>query len=198
MQAFLQLRFNEWNMDKKQAIIAITQAHLAAHGFHATGVEQLAVAANITKRTLYNHFGSKEALLLETMRHRDEEWMQAMQAYLQAALPENALLAYVDYLAHWLKQDDFYGCYFINACAEYADLQHEMHQLAAAHKKRIFDALHQRLPYISVLKRPAIDSVMTMGEGLIVTQQVSGNAAAAITATRSVAHHWTQKLLDTP
>ena len=132
-------------MDKKQAIIAITQAHLAAHGFHATGVEQLAVAANITKRTLYNHFGSKEALLLETMRHRDEEWRQAMQAFLQAALPENALLAYVDYLAHWLKQDDFYGCYFINACAEYADPAHDMHKLAAAHKKRIFEALHQRV-----------------------------------------------------
>ena len=49
-------------MDKKQAIIAITQAHLAAHGFHAAGVEQLAAAANITKRTLYNHFGSKENL----------------------------------------------------------------------------------------------------------------------------------------
>ena len=185
-------------MDKKQAIIVTTQAHLAAHGFHATGVEQLAAAANITKRTLYNHFGSKEALLLETMRHRDEERMQAMQTFLQAALPENALLAYVDYLAHWLKQDDFYGCYFINACAEYADPAHDMHKLAAAHKKRIFEALHQRLPYISVLKRPAIDSVMTMGEGLIVTQQVCGNAAAALNATRQLAHHWTEKLLDTP
>ncbi len=118
--------------------------------------------------------------------------------YLQAALPENALLAYVEYLAHWLKQDDFYGCYFINACAEYADPAHDMHKLAAAHKKRIFEALHQRLPYISVLKRPAIDSVMTMGEGLIVTQQVSGNAAAALNATRQLAHHWTEKLLDTP
>ena len=69
-------------MDKKQAIIATTQAHLAAHGFHAAGVEQLAAAANITKLTLYNHFGSKEALLLETMRHRDEEWMQAMHGFL--------------------------------------------------------------------------------------------------------------------
>ena len=185
-------------MDKKQAIIVATQAYMAEHGFHAAGVEQLAAAAGITKRTLYNHFGSKEALLLETMRFRDDTWIEAMQGYLQAALPENALLAYVDYLVAWLRQDDFYGCYFINACAEYADLQHEMHQLAAAHKKRIFEALHQRLPYISVLKRPAIDSVMTMGEGLIVTQQVSGNAAAALNATRQLAHHWTEKLLDTP
>ena len=185
-------------MDKKRAIIATCQAYLAQYGFHAAGVEQLAAAAGITKRTLYNHFGSKEALLLETMRYRDETWLAAMQACLQDAPAERALLAYVDYLEHWLAEDDFYGCYFINACAEFAHLTDPMHQLAAEHKQRVQDALHERLPFITVLKRPAIISVMTMGEGLIVTQQVSGNAAAALNATRRLAHYWTEKLLDTP
>lgn len=185
-------------MDNKQAIIISTQAYVAEHGFHAAGVEQLATAAGITKRTLYNHFGSKEALLLATMRHRDEVWMAAMQQHLQDAAAELALLAYVDYLAQWLAQADFHGCYFINACAEFSDHSHPMHQQAAAHKQRVFDALHQRLPFISVLKRPAIDSMVTMGEGLIVSKQVSGNAAAALTATRQLAHYWTEQLLDTP
>lgn len=185
-------------MDKRLAIITATQAYLAKHGFHAAGVEQLAAAAGITKRTLYNHFGSKEALLLETLRYRDQEWMQALHGFLQDALPEHALLAYVDYLADWIQQDDFYGCYFINACAEYSEPEHEIHVFAATHKQRIFEVLHERLPFISVSKRPAINSIITMGEGLIVTKQVSGNAAAALTATRQLAHYWTEQLLDTP
>lgn len=184
--------------DKKRDIITCAQAYLAQNGFHAAGVEQLAAAAGITKRTLYNHFGSKDALILATMQYRDEIWLSRLQEFLKAQAPSHALMAYVDYLAHWLGQSDFYGCYFINASAEYSATEHPIHQYAAQHKQRVQDALEQRLPFLTEQSRLAVACIMAMGEGLIVTQQVSGNSRAAIDAARGLAHDWTLKLLDTP
>ena len=184
--------------DKKHAIVVRTQAYLAQYGFHATGVEQLAAAAGITKRTLYNHFGSKEQLILATMHYRDQVWLERLQGFLQAQAPSHALVAYVDYLAHWIQQEDFYGCYFINASAEYQDPSHPVHVAAHEHKQRVHQALSERLPYSPAHTHDAVVCVMTMGEGLIVTQQISGHAAAALTATQTVAHDWTLKLLETP
>jgi AcrR family transcriptional regulator len=34
-----------------------------AQGIHAVGVEAIAAAAHVTKKTLYDRFGSKEALI---------------------------------------------------------------------------------------------------------------------------------------
>ena len=36
-------------------------------GFHATGVDQLAAEAGLTKKTLYRYFATKEALIDATL-----------------------------------------------------------------------------------------------------------------------------------
>ena len=37
------------------------------NGFHATGIDKLLAEAGIAKMTLYKHFGSKDALILECL-----------------------------------------------------------------------------------------------------------------------------------
>jgi TetR/AcrR family transcriptional regulator of autoinduction and epiphytic fitness len=47
---------------KRDAIIAAAIEEFRAHGFEATSVDKVAARAEVSKRTLYNHFPSKDEL----------------------------------------------------------------------------------------------------------------------------------------
>jgi TetR/AcrR family transcriptional regulator, regulator of autoinduction and epiphytic fitness len=53
---------------KRAAIIHAAIAEFRANGFDATSVDKVAARAEVSKRTLYNHFPSKEDLFAETLR----------------------------------------------------------------------------------------------------------------------------------
>lgn len=52
---------------KRNAIIDAAAAQFRAHGFEATSMDKIAAAAEVSKRTVYNHFPSKEELFAETI-----------------------------------------------------------------------------------------------------------------------------------
>src|ERR671916_3484217 len=63
-------------------------------GIGAVGVDTVSERAGVSKRTLYNRFGGKDALVAEYLRRRDEGW----KAYLRGATetvvePKEKLLA---------------------------------------------------------------------------------------------------------
>jgi TetR/AcrR family transcriptional regulator, regulator of autoinduction and epiphytic fitness len=53
---------------KREAIVRAAIAEFRANGFDATSVDKVAARAEVSKRTLYNHFPSKEELFAETLR----------------------------------------------------------------------------------------------------------------------------------
>lgn len=53
---------------KREAIVQAAIAEFLAHGFEATSVDKVAARAQVSKRTLYNHFPSKEGLFAEILR----------------------------------------------------------------------------------------------------------------------------------
>lgn len=52
---------------KRQAIVQSAIDEFRAHGFGATSMDRVAATAGVSKRTVYNHFPSKEALFAEIM-----------------------------------------------------------------------------------------------------------------------------------
>lgn len=64
---------------KRQAIVEAALAEFRAHGFDATSMDKIAAAAGVSKRTVYNHFPSKDDLFAHIL---DELW--ASSAALQA------------------------------------------------------------------------------------------------------------------
>ncbi|MBV6810525.1 TetR/AcrR family transcriptional regulator [Xanthomonas campestris pv. pennamericanum] len=53
---------------KRNAIVEAAIAQFRQHGFEATSMDRVAATAGVSKRTVYNHFPSKDALFGEILR----------------------------------------------------------------------------------------------------------------------------------
>lgn len=126
-------------------------------GFHATGVDTIVREANVAKMTLYKHFQSKDILIEEVLKKRDDDWLASLEVYLKenANTPRQKLLAIFDSLELWFSQEDFYGCAFINAATEHSNEQARgrILSLCSEHKAKITQLIHQ-LATAAQLKKP--------------------------------------------
>ncbi|HET9829283.1 MAG TPA: helix-turn-helix domain-containing protein [Nocardioidaceae bacterium] len=116
-----------------------------ARGIRAVGVELIAADAGTTKKTLYDRFGSKDALVALYLRRRAERWQtRALQHLAEHPEPGAArVLAVFDALAGWLDEQ-WRGCAFVNAYAEIAGTDHVALPVVRAEKawmRQLFTAL---------------------------------------------------------
>lgn len=97
------------------------------NGIHAVGVELIASEAGVTKKTLYDRFGSKDALIGDYLRRRDERWREFVTAFIgrnPRAPAARRLLLVFDALEEWMAAAGPRGCAFVNAQAELPDGAH--------------------------------------------------------------------------
>ena len=109
------------------------------NGIGATGVDLVSKAAGVSKRTLYQQFGSKEQLIADALDARGEE---VIGWYLGSGdgpglPPRQEILAVFTRLSDLMAQDFFRGCPFINTVTELADLRHPACRVAVARKERV-------------------------------------------------------------
>lgn len=92
-------------------------------GIHAVGVDTIAEAAGVTKKTLYDRFGSKEALVVSYLQHRDARWRAHVLEHLtrRGEPGIDRILAVFDAAIAWSDENSPKGCSAINARAEIGD-----------------------------------------------------------------------------
>lgn len=105
-------------------------------GIGTTGVEQLAEAAHVSKRTLYQHFPSKDELIVEYLRGVADQRLPALVSVLAdtGRTARERLLGVFDV-------DVARGCPFVNAAAELADVEHPGRQVCGENKQAFIDTL---------------------------------------------------------
>lgn len=157
-------------------------------GFHATGVDQLSRESNVTKRTLYRHFQTKEELVQAALRHRDEQFLLKMRARVEAVPVPARPAAYVEFVIEWTHEPGFHGCAFINAAAEFPATSDAAHIISAEHKTQLRDYL------VAVCREAGLTApeskalqLFLLGEGLTVAAQVSGPDEALEREARALA-----------
>ena len=102
------------------------------NGIHATGVELIAQEANVSKRTLYQHFASKNELVDNYLRGFDARGGSPTERRLDDAglSPRERLLAIFE-----LSRREFLrGCPFHNAAVESAGSLASADEIVRAHK----------------------------------------------------------------
>lgn len=115
-------------------------------GIHAVGVDLIAAEAGVTKKTLYDRFGSKEQIVVEYLADRDERWRAFLAERLDAAGPEpgEQVLAVFDASRAWAADLSPKGCSMVNAHAEISDPAHPAHPVITGQKQWML-ALFTRL-----------------------------------------------------
>mgnify|MGYP001792612599 CR=1 FL=1 len=113
-------------------------------GVRAVGIEEVIERAAVAKATLYRHFPSKDTLVLEFLRKREEVWTHGWvesEARKRGVSPEASLLAIFDLFDEWFHRSDFEGCSFVNILLETANLDHPVGRADADHLASIRDVL---------------------------------------------------------
>ena len=171
--------------DKRESIIAAAYALFEEHGFHATGVDSIAAAAQTTKRTLYRLFGSKENLALEVIRRHDTDFRAKLRQTLQATATEahERILAIFDEYGTWFESASFRGCFFIKAIIEFQTSSPSLRK-AAGESKELLRLYVERLCRDLGAKNPELLSyqLQILLEGSIIAAQANQSRQPAATA----------------
>nr|WP_221087303.1 TetR/AcrR family transcriptional regulator [Micromonospora tarapacensis] len=115
-------------------ILAAAEELFYDRGITAVGVDLIAERSGVTKRTLYNQFGSKDHLVTTYLAERDQRWRSLVRAAVDACDdPVEAVTAPFDALRIWSRTNTR-GCAFINALAELPDPSHPANRIATNQK----------------------------------------------------------------
>jgi AcrR family transcriptional regulator len=131
---------------ESERIAALAASQFHEHGITATGVDALSRAAGISKRTLYERFGSKEGLIVAAYESLDLPVYRMFTATIEAELddPHAQLEAFFAQLERIVQLPEFRGCPFTNAASELPDPDHPAHAVVRRHKERIRKWLRAR------------------------------------------------------
>jgi AcrR family transcriptional regulator len=160
-------------------------------GFARAGVDAIAEAAGVTKRTLYYHFDSKDTLLAAVLDAQHELLLTRIQQWAARASgdPDATVEALFTEFAAWAKQPGFQGSGFTRTAMELADLPgHPARAAARRHKAAIERWLAERfVQYGGGASRELARQVMLLIEGchsLVLIHGDTSYAHAAIAAAR--------------
>ena len=119
----------------KERILKTVDRLFYEQGYLATGINQIIAEAQVAKASFYQHFPSKEALVLEYIEVRNTEFFKKLQQLeKQFAEPRAKILALFDYLADLAQQAECRGCSFLNIVAEFSQPESKPRQLIAKFK----------------------------------------------------------------
>ncbi|MEV0161975.1 TetR/AcrR family transcriptional regulator [Nonomuraea fuscirosea] len=152
-------------------IVAAAEELFYERGITPVGVDLIAERSGVTKRTLYNQFGSKDDLVAAYLAGRDRRWRCLVSAAVEAcADPVEAVTAPFGALRSW-SETNSRGCAFMNALAELPDPEHPAHRIAAAQKRWLL-RLFEQLATAAGCQNPAALAVrlLVLHEGALATQ----------------------------
>lgn len=172
---------------KRDIIVSEALKLFYKDGFNATGVDRIIREAGVSKKTLYNHFKSKDELVLATLRKRDELFRNKIMRETErlGSTARERLLSIFDAHDAWFQEKSFSGCMFINAAAEFASPDGPAHIVCVEHKRLVRSYIND-LAEEAGAKYPELlaQQLNLLIEGAIVEVYVSGNLDAAIMAKK--------------
>jgi AcrR family transcriptional regulator len=113
----------------KERILVTADRLFYLQGIRAVGVDTIAAEIGISKRTLYNHFPSKDALISAYLTRR------FVQPRPSDKSPVEQILGTFDSLERRFSSKDFRGCPFVNAVAELGSDDKAVKKIATAFKE---------------------------------------------------------------
>lgn len=158
--------------DARQRIVETAERLFYAEGVRAVGIDRIIADAEVAKMSLYNHFASKDELILAVLQYREEKFDALFQKWMERHIEAgmDKLEAFFAALKNWFESPGFRGCMFINSHAELADAKHEGSKFSAQHKQRFHEMLKRIITQSSGAKAEKMaPAIALLVEGAIVS-----------------------------
>ncbi|ACU38781.1 TetR/AcrR family transcriptional regulator [Actinosynnema mirum] len=149
-------------------------------GVRAVGVDLIAETAGTTKKTLYDRFGSKDALVALYLLHRAHRWREHVLAALGGGSARARVLRVFDALETWVGERSR-GCAFVGAYAEIGDGDHPAVPVVRAEKAWM------RALFVALAGDPGLGAHLHLVyEGTLVALTAGGDPEAVAEGRRAV------------
>jgi AcrR family transcriptional regulator len=132
--------------DTRQRIARDLERSFTEQGFAEPGVAALRADADVSLRTLYKYFPSREAMVVGALEHRDRTYFEWLDGG-PADGADHVLYPLVR-LGDWLAEVANTGCLFLTALAEYPDSD-AIRAAVQAHKAKLADEFRVRLQHVA-------------------------------------------------
>lgn len=166
----------------RQRIIETGERLFYSQGVRTVGIDRIIAEAGVAKMTLYNHFASKNELILAVLQFRDEKinrfFETAIQRYVDQGM--DRLQSFFAALKEWFESTDFRGCAFINAVVELADTSHPASIFSIEHKIEFHNMINEIVVETAGPKAAVISpAIALLVEGAIVSAVFEENSDSA-------------------
>lgn len=170
---------SDMKADMKERILKTADRLFYLEGIRAVGVDTIAAEIGISKRTLYNHFPSKDALIEAYLERRFVQPPPSAPApSAQTAVAQ--ILATFDSLERRFAAKDFRGCPFVNAVAELGPSDRAVKKIAIAFKESRRVWFRERLSELGVADADALATqLVLLVDGSIAQDLVRDDPAMA-------------------
>lgn len=140
-----------------------------AEGIRAVGIDRIIAEAGVAKATFYNHFPSKDDLVLAYIEEQDRLGREAVSA-LPKQPPRDMIAAILGRISAAVTIGDWRGCPFLNAAAEYPNPKSPVRQAIDARRAWYHGVLREFLAADGD-PAPAVTAslLVAMSDGLLET-----------------------------
>jgi AcrR family transcriptional regulator len=177
----------------RQRILDVAYKLFRQKGYTRVSMDEIAAAMTVTKRTLYYHFESKDALLASVLEAQHRLALAAFKTFGDrlSGSPEAIIDAMVNDLAVWSDKPRWAGSGFTRLVVELADLPgHPARVIARRHKALLEGHLADLLARAGIFRpRECAREIWLLSEGAISLILVHGDrryAAAAAQAAKKL------------
>jgi AcrR family transcriptional regulator len=178
----LGMRRKKETSEARQRILETADRLFYQEGVRAVGIDRIIAEADVAKMSLYNHFPSKDDLILAVLKYREESvlgfFRSAMERHGKKA--KSPLRVFFSALKDFLESPGFRGCPFQNAVVELADPAHPGTEFVRGHKQRFSEFLRGLVDEtVGKAGTKVAAAVTILVEGAIVTAVIQGKPDAA-------------------
>lgn len=170
-------------MNEKKHLLTMTALDLFyKNGINSVGINEVLKASGVAKKTLYNHFVSKDALIIATLEYRHNVFLHWLKQSLANSTTNEDLVRYLfNALTRWFNNEvpeltSFNGCFFINATAECVGQSEEVITYCRFHKAQVRQLIAS---HMQIIDAQLLDMICLLKEGAITSAYVSQDLQAA-------------------
>jgi AcrR family transcriptional regulator len=168
--------------DKKQLLVKSALRLFYENGINSVGINEILQVSGVAKKTLYNHFKSKEELIIATLKLRDSIFLCWLEAALKNSSSNSELVNRLFFaLTLWFQNktpqlSHFRGCFFINTAVEYSDQDCDISRYCREHKFNVRNIIANAM---TTENETLLDMICLLKEGAIISAYVSHDLQAA-------------------